>query len=84
MLVAPVFRSALPAEERLSETRLVEDLVAAGTRARHLPTIDAIGDTIVSEARAGDRVVLMSNGDFGGLRETLCRRLGAPPAPADA
>ncbi len=84
VLVAPVFRSALPAEERLSETRLVEDLVAAGTRARHLPTIDAIGDTIVSEARAGDRVVLMSNGDFGGLRETLCRRLGAPPAAADA
>ena len=84
VLVAPVFRSALPVEERLSEARLVEDLAAAGTRARHLPTIDAIGDTIVSEARAGDRVVLMSNGDFGGLRETLCRRLGAPPAPADA
>ena len=84
VLVAPVFRAALPAGERLSETRLVEDLVAAGTRARHLETIEAIGDTIVSEVRAGDRVVLMSNGDFGGLRDTLCRRLGAPPSPADA
>lgn len=84
VIVAPVFRSALPPEERLSEARLVADLVAAGTRARHLPTIDAIGDTIVGEARAGDRVVLMSNGDFGGLRETLCRRLGEPAAPADA
>ena len=83
VIVAPVFRSALPVEERLSVTQLVDDLVAAGTRARHLPTMDAIGDTIVSEAQAGDRVVLMSNGDFGGLRETLCRRLGAPPAPAD-
>ena len=84
VIVAPVFRSALPPEERLSEARLVEDLVAAGTRARHLPTIDAIGDAIVGEARAGDRVVLMSNGDFGGLRETLCRRLGTPPPAADA
>ena len=84
VIVAPVFRSALPREERLSEARLVADLVAAGTRARHLPTIDAIGDAIVGEVRAGDRVVLMSNGDFGGLRETLCRRLGEPAAPADA
>ncbi len=84
VLVAPVFRSALPAGERLSETRLVEDLAAAGTRARHLPTIEAIGDTIVGEARPGDRIVLMSNGDFGGLRDTLCRRLGVSPAPAGA
>ena len=84
VIVAPVFRSALPPEERLSEARLVADLVAAGTRARHLPTIDAIGDAIVGEVQAGDRVVLMSNGDFGGLRETLCRRLGEPAAPADA
>ena len=83
VLVAPVFRSALPAEERFSETRLVEDLLAAGTAARHLGTIEAIGDTIIGEARSGDRVVLMSNGDFGGLRETLCRRLGASSTPAD-
>lgn len=83
VLVAPVFRAALPVDERLSETRLVEDLLAAGTRARHLASITAIGDTIADEARAGDKVVLMSNGDFGGLREMLCRRLGAPSAPAD-
>ena len=84
VLVAPVFRTSLPAAERLSETRLVADLTAAGTRARHLGTMEAIGDAIVGEARPGDRVVLMSNGDFGGLRESLCRRLGARPAPADA
>ena len=84
VLVAPVFRSSLPAGERLSEARLVEDLAAAGTRARHLATTEAIGDTIAREAQAGDRVVLMSNGDFGGLREVLCRRLGVPSPPADA
>ena len=84
VLVAPVFRSTLPAEERLSETRLVADLTVAGTRARHLETMEAIEDTIVDEARSGDRVVLMSNGDFGGLRETLCRRLGASPPRAEA
>ena len=84
VLVAPVFRSTLPAAERLSETRLVADLRAAGTRARHLGTLDAIGDAVAAEARPGDRVVLMSNGDFGGLRETLCRRLGAAPAGGGA
>ena len=84
VLVAPVFRSTLPAEERLSEMRLVADLTAAGTRARHLETIEAIEETIVDEVRSGDRVVLMSNGDFGGLRETLCRRLGASSSRADA
>ncbi len=84
VLVAPVFRSTLPAEERLSETRLVADLTAAGTRARHLETMEAIEETIVDEVRSGDRVVLMSNGDFGGLRETLCRRLGASPPGAEA
>ena len=83
VIVAPVYRSALPAEDTLSVTQLVDDLVAAGTRARHLPTIAAIGDTIVSEAQTGDRVVLMSNGDFGGLRDTLRRRLGALPGRAD-
>ena len=84
VLVAPVFRSSLPAGERLSETQLVADLRAGGTAARHLETIEAIGDTIVGEARSGDRVVLMSNGDFGGLRETVCRRLGASSTGADA
>ena len=84
VLVAPVFRSSLPVEERLSETRLVTDLLAVGTHARHLGTMAAIGDAIVREARAGDHVVLMSNGDFGGLRESLCRRLGASTTRADA
>lgn len=76
VVIAPVFRAALPDDVRLSEAQLVADLTAAGTPARHLASIGAIAGTIEREARSGDVVVLMSNGDFGGLRELLLGRLG--------
>jgi UDP-N-acetylmuramate: L-alanyl-gamma-D-glutamyl-meso-diaminopimelate ligase len=75
VLLAPVFRSTLPPEERLSEARLVEDLTSQNVRARHLPTIDAIVDTVAAEARDGDLVVVMSNGGFGGIHRKLVAAL---------
>ena len=79
VVIAPVFRASLPDDVRLSEAQLVADLAAAGTPARHLGSIAAIAETIDREARAGDLVVLMSNGDFGGLRDRLRDRLGGTP-----
>ena len=79
VVIAPVFRAALPDDIRLSETQLVADLTSAGTSARHLGSIVAIAETIEREARPGDVVVLMSNGDFGGLRALLRDRLGGKP-----
>ena len=71
VVIASVFRSSLPPAERLSEDELVNDLRRAGTAARHLPDVDTIVKEVTSEARAGDLVVVMSNGGFGGIHGKL-------------
>ena len=71
VVLASIFRSSLPAEERLSEAQLVDDLRGRGVAARHLPTIDAIVAAVAQEARAGDVLVVMSNGGFGGIHGKL-------------
>lgn len=71
VVLASVFRSTLPPEERLSEARLVADLGAAGVAARHLPTVDAIVAAVSKESRDGDVIVVMSNGGFGGIHGKL-------------
>jgi UDP-N-acetylmuramate: L-alanyl-gamma-D-glutamyl-meso-diaminopimelate ligase len=76
VVLAPVFRSSLPQAERLSVPDLVRDLRARGQAARESPSIDGIVDLIVDEHRAGDLVVLMSNGGFGGIHEKLLQALG--------
>ena len=76
VLIAPVYRTTIPADRRLDPARLAADLTASGTRARHVESINAMGVLVENETRAGDVVVLMSNGDFGGLRERLRERLG--------
>jgi UDP-N-acetylmuramate: L-alanyl-gamma-D-glutamyl-meso-diaminopimelate ligase len=77
VVIAGVFRSSLPDSERLSAEDLVTDLRALGTRARHIPNVDDIVGAIVDEHRAGDVVVLMSNGGFGGIHQKLLQALGA-------
>ena len=77
IVVAAVFRSSLPEEERLSAEQLVSDLQARGQRARYIPAVDDIVSTIVKEHRAGDLVVLMSNGGFGGIHQRLLEALAA-------
>jgi UDP-N-acetylmuramate: L-alanyl-gamma-D-glutamyl-meso-diaminopimelate ligase len=75
VVVAAVFRSSLPEAERLSAEQLVDDLTSQGRRARHIPEIDDIVSTITGEHRAGDVVVLMSNGGFGGIHGKLLQAL---------
>jgi UDP-N-acetylmuramate: L-alanyl-gamma-D-glutamyl-meso-diaminopimelate ligase len=71
VVIASVFRSSLPPEERLSESQLVADLTAKQVHARHLPDVDAIVAAVSREARDGDLVVIMSNGGFGGIHRKL-------------
>ncbi len=73
--LAAVFSSSLPEAERRDAVQLVSDLQTAGKQARHIPEIDAIVDTVVREHRAGDVVVLMSNGGFGGIHGKLLNAL---------
>jgi UDP-N-acetylmuramate: L-alanyl-gamma-D-glutamyl-meso-diaminopimelate ligase len=76
VLLAPVFRSTLPEEERLSVPDLVRDLTTAGRSARAAGSVDDIITTIAREQRTGDLVVIMSNGGFGGIHRRLLRALG--------
>jgi UDP-N-acetylmuramate: L-alanyl-gamma-D-glutamyl-meso-diaminopimelate ligase len=75
VLLAPVFRSTLPDDERLSIPQLVRDLESRGQRAREAASIDDIVSVVVGEHRPGDLVVLMSNGGFGGIHQKLLRAL---------
>ena len=75
VLVAPVFRSTLPAGERLSVPQLIRDLTNTGQSAREPASVDDIIATIVHEHRPGDLVVLMSNGGFGGIHQKLLKAL---------
>ena len=75
VVLASVFRSTLPPEERLSEAKLIDDLTRQRVHARHLPTVDAIVETVDAEERDGDLVIVMSNGGFGGIHTKLATAL---------
>ncbi len=74
-LIAQVFRSTVPDDQRLSVEDLVRDICEAGRRARHVGSTDHIIDTIVAERRPGDVVVIMSNGGFDDIHRRLLARL---------
>ncbi len=75
VVIATVAKSNIPEDQRLSESRLVNDVMARGGKARHLPGVDAIVSSVSKEARAGDLVVIMSNGGFGGIHKKLVAAL---------
>ena len=77
VVIGPVYRSSLSESERLSAPTLAADIAEAGVPARHLDSVDDIVDIVGSEARDGDLVVVMSNGDFGGVHQRLLDRLAA-------
>ena len=77
VLVSDVYRSALPAAERLSVADLVAELTERGVSARHVPGVDEIVSIVTREAGTNDRVVLMSNGAFGGIHERMLSALSA-------
>ncbi|MGH8203718.1 MAG: glutamate ligase domain-containing protein, partial [Steroidobacteraceae bacterium] len=53
---------------------------ALGGKARVLGDLPGLVDNLAAELRAGDRVLVMSNGGFGGLHEKLLAALRARPA----
>jgi UDP-N-acetylmuramate: L-alanyl-gamma-D-glutamyl-meso-diaminopimelate ligase len=66
----------VPAGQRLSEQDLVRGIAARGRQAEFIPTVDAIVTRLVSLLTAGDRVVVLSNGGFGGIHGKLLEALG--------
>jgi UDP-N-acetylmuramate: L-alanyl-gamma-D-glutamyl-meso-diaminopimelate ligase len=51
-------------------------LAPLGAKATVYDDLDALVTATVKEAKAGDHVLVMSNGAFGGIHERLLRRLG--------
>ena len=75
VIVAPVFRTSIPDAERLSVKELVGDLRAVGTSAYAASRIQEVCEHVVDTSESRDVVVLMSNGDFGGLHNQILERL---------
>ncbi len=51
-----------------------------GKRALTINEIDSLADAVVKEARAGDQVLVMSNGSFEGLHDRILKRLAGEQA----
>jgi UDP-N-acetylmuramate: L-alanyl-gamma-D-glutamyl-meso-diaminopimelate ligase len=78
VIIGGVFQKetdALSKDELFSPDQLARDLNERGTRSRAYPEIETIVTAIKRNAKAGDVVVLMSNGGFGGLRQKLVAAL---------
>jgi len=73
----PTAIAKVPESERVDAKRMAQDIAAAGTRARWMESPDAIVAALAKEARAGDVVLAMSNGSFGGLHDKLLKALEA-------
>jgi UDP-N-acetylmuramate: L-alanyl-gamma-D-glutamyl-meso-diaminopimelate ligase len=75
-----------PDGDRLDADRLAADLRGRGVAARHIGDVDKIVESVAQNAAAGDTVVIMSSGGFGGIHDKLLKRLGdavVPSAPED-
>lgn len=72
VLLAPLGRSNVPEAERLDTNKLARDL---GERAEAVSSVDDIVTRIVSDARPGDTIALLSNGAFGGIHARLVEAL---------
>lgn len=67
-------------EARLSPEQLAEDIARKCVKdAVYLPAVEAIVEHVAAGARAGDVMVIMSNGGFGGIHEKLLTALRVRP-----
>ncbi|GAB4208291.1 MAG: Mur ligase family protein [Sandaracinaceae bacterium] len=78
-VLAPLGRTNVPQAERMDVDAVVEGLRARGKDAIAARDLDDVLRTLAREARAGDTVVLMSNGDFGNLHPRLLAALATAP-----
>jgi UDP-N-acetylmuramate: L-alanyl-gamma-D-glutamyl-meso-diaminopimelate ligase len=77
VVLPAVFRSNLPDDQRLSTEQLIADLQAAGKDARYIPKVDDIVTAVSKDVKAGDLVVVMSNGGFENIHQKLLTAIEA-------
>lgn len=76
-LKVPERHDKIPAGEELDVPSLAKALTGQGIPSRAEPTVAALLEEVATEAKAGDVVLVMSNGSFGGFIDSLLARLGA-------
>lgn len=78
VLFAPIFHAGrLEDGERLDLAALVDDLRASGGEAEACSSLDRLLERAVGGARAGDVLVTMSSGGFGGMPRRLLAALAS-------
>jgi UDP-N-acetylmuramate: L-alanyl-gamma-D-glutamyl-meso-diaminopimelate ligase len=83
VILGGVFRAQqLGDENRLDPQIVAASVRALGKEARVYPSSETIADVLAAETRAGDLLLIMSNGSFDGLCEKLLKRLGTNVALA--
>jgi UDP-N-acetylmuramate: L-alanyl-gamma-D-glutamyl-meso-diaminopimelate ligase len=76
VIAAAYLPAKVPEGQRLSESDLVAAIRRQGGNAQFLPSVDAIVEDLAGSLREGDRVVVLSNGGFGGIHDKLLKALG--------
>ena len=74
-ILAPVGRGNVPIEERLDVAAIAAAIRAHGADALAPADLDGVLAAIVARAAPGDTVLLMSNGDFGGMHDRVLAEL---------
>ena len=69
--LAPVVRKEIPKEEQLDTVFIADELRQNGTAADAHASIDALVETIITDAKINDVIVLMSNNTFGGAHDRV-------------
>jgi len=77
VLCAPFAAEKLDPAIRLDVGRIVEDLMGRGVAAATWNSADEIVRNVVPQLTAGDKVVIMSNGGFGGIHLKMIQALEA-------
>ncbi len=66
----------IPEGDRLDPKQLMADLCSGGRNAEYILDVDSIVMHVASNAREGDVICVLSNGDFGGIHDKLLKALG--------
>lgn len=67
--------SEIPEAQRFDPPAVVRTVRARGREAYFEPEVDGIVELLMTHTRAGDVVLVLSNGDFGGLHRKVMERL---------
>ena len=75
MVPEPPLMEKIPPAERLSSSKLIEDINKRGLKAIYCPDTDHLLHEILRQTQKGDVILCMSNGSFDNLPDRLLENL---------